>query len=33
VARKLKEHGVEQVMALKGGWNAWKEGGYPVEPK
>jgi len=27
------EMGVANVMVLKGGWNAWLRGGYPVEPK
>jgi rhodanese-related sulfurtransferase len=33
VAQTLREHGIESVQALKGGWEAWKQAGYPVEPK
>jgi len=25
--------GYPKVYALKGGWDAWKKAGYPVEPK
>jgi rhodanese-related sulfurtransferase len=33
VALKLIGMGYPQVYALKGGWDAWSAGGYPVEPK
>jgi len=32
VARFLNEHGYT-AKALKGGFDAWKEAGYPTEPK
>jgi rhodanese-related sulfurtransferase len=27
------EHGFKNVRALKGGFNAWQEAGYPLESK
>jgi len=33
VALRLKELGFERVFALKGGWDAWVQGGYPTEKK
>jgi rhodanese-related sulfurtransferase len=27
------EHGFKDVYALKGGFDAWREAGYPLEPK
>jgi len=33
VALKLIGMGYMKVYALKGGWKAWSEAGYPVEPK
>ena len=29
----MRDAGVDTVGVLVGGWNAWREGGYPVEPK
>jgi rhodanese-related sulfurtransferase len=29
----LIEKGYPNIYALKGGWNEWKNAGYPVEPK
>jgi rhodanese-related sulfurtransferase len=33
VAQKLLELGFKKVLVLKGGWNAWQEGKFPVEAK
>jgi rhodanese-related sulfurtransferase len=33
VALELKARGFTNVFALKGGWDAWVEAGYPVESK
>jgi rhodanese-related sulfurtransferase len=33
VAQYLIGDGFQKVYALKGGWDAWKKGGYPIEPK
>jgi rhodanese-related sulfurtransferase len=33
MARQWMDLGFDNVYALKGGWKAWKEAGYPVEPK
>jgi len=33
VVLELKKRGFTNVFALKGGWNAWAEAGYPVEKK
>jgi 3-mercaptopyruvate sulfurtransferase SseA len=30
---QLMAMGYPKVYALKGGWDAWKKAGYPVEPK
>jgi len=32
VARFLQEQGYTQVAVLKGGWQAWVDGGHPVVP-
>jgi rhodanese-related sulfurtransferase len=32
-ARVLLANGFKNVRALKGGWNAWRQAGGPVEPK
>jgi len=29
----MKELGFERVFALKGGWDAWVQAGYPTEKK
>ncbi|MRR16762.1 MAG: hypothetical protein EG826_09945 [Deltaproteobacteria bacterium] len=29
----LLDLGFKKVSALKGGWHAWKDAQYPVEPK
>lgn len=33
VARQLMEHGRENVRPLRGGLQAWRKAGYPLEPK
>jgi len=33
LAQKLREHGYQQVWALKGGLEAWKNAGLPLERK
>lgn len=33
VAAVLKFQGRSRVLVLKGGWEAWVQGGYPTEPK
>jgi rhodanese-related sulfurtransferase len=33
VAQQLREQGFRQAFALKGGFDAWKAAGGPVEPK
>jgi rhodanese-related sulfurtransferase len=33
VAQELMNSGFDKVYVLKGGFDAWKEAGYPVEPK
>jgi rhodanese-related sulfurtransferase len=33
VAQELRQHGFEQAFALRGGFDAWKDAGGPVEPK
>jgi rhodanese-related sulfurtransferase len=33
VARKLMGMGYDKVYALLGGWDAWKQAGFPVEAK
>jgi rhodanese-related sulfurtransferase len=32
VALLLKRHGIERVRPLAGGFDAWVEAGYPVDP-
>ena len=32
-AQILKEHGFTNVYPLKGGFDAWRKKGYPLEPK
>jgi rhodanese-related sulfurtransferase len=32
VARFLQEQGYTHVAVLKGGWQAWVDGGHPVLP-
>jgi len=32
VAQKLIKKGFDRVFALQGGWQAWLEADYPVEP-
>ena len=31
-AQELIKQGFAQVYALEGGWNEWKEAGFPTEP-
>ena len=31
-AQKFIENGFQDVYALKGGWNEWRDAGYPTEP-
>jgi rhodanese-related sulfurtransferase len=33
VAEELMKMGFTKVFALKGGWNEWHKGEYPVEKK
>jgi rhodanese-related sulfurtransferase len=33
LAQKLLERGYRQVWALRGGFDAWRNAGYPVESK
>ena len=33
LALKLVDRGYPSVYVLEGGWKAWQEAGYPVEPK
>jgi rhodanese-related sulfurtransferase len=33
VAQKLEKAGFAQVFVLKGGWDAWEQANYPIEPK
>ena len=33
MALKLQELGFRNVYVLKGGWNVWKDGGWPLELK
>jgi len=33
VAKKLNDLGLQQILALKGGWDEWEKAGYPTEPK
>jgi rhodanese-related sulfurtransferase len=33
LAQKLTEQGFKKVWALKGGFDAWRDAGLPVEPK
>jgi rhodanese-related sulfurtransferase len=33
VAEELAENGYEDAHALYGGFNAWVDAGYPLEPK
>jgi len=33
LAKQLRQMGLPQVYALKGGWEEWEKSGYPAEPK
>jgi rhodanese-related sulfurtransferase len=33
VAQALSEHGFVDIHALSGGFDAWQQAGYPLEPK
>jgi rhodanese-related sulfurtransferase len=33
VASRLRDLGFEEVYVLEGGYGAWRDGGYPLEPK
>jgi rhodanese-related sulfurtransferase len=33
VARKLVDHGFQDVYALKGGWKEWHKQRFPIEAK
>jgi len=33
LAQRLLDHGFKNVHPLYGGFDAWQEAGYPIEPK